>query len=295
MKILLTGARGQVGRALVERFKQDDNHFELLPLGREALDITDADAVWQTVNAFKPDLLINAAAYTSVDRAESEAQLCFAVNQTGAEHLAKASTAVGAVMIQLSTDYVFDGQSASAYLESDCPAPLSVYGASKLAGEQAVAETCPRHVILRTSWVFGEHGSNFVRTMLRLASSRRELNLVADQVGGPTYAGDLADALLTMALKVQTAEPDWGIYHYCGAPQISWYDFSQQIFSHAKAQGLLASTPRLNAITANDYGAAAKRPANSRLNCDKIQRTFGISPSNWQAALNNLSSFMPGP
>ena len=187
---------------------------------------------------------------------------------------------------------MFAGDKDGLYVESDAVAPQGVYGASKLAGELAVAEHCPRHLILRTAWVFGEHGNNFVKTMLRLGAQRDSLGIVADQFGGPTYAGDIAAALLTMAK--QALQPDfcaWGIYHFAGEPHVSWCQFAEAIFQAAGAQGVLSRQPQVNAISTADYPTPSKRPANSRLDCRKIQQVFGIEPSDWLAALQHIRAY----
>ena len=195
-------------------------------------------------------------------------------------------------MLHISTDYVFDGQATQPYTETDATAPQGVYGQSKLAGEQAVLAACSRSIILRTAWVFGEHGHNFVKTMLRLGRERDSLGIVSDQHGAPTYAGDIAAALLHIAHHITQGKPtEYGIYHFSGKPYVSWYQFAEAIFQQAQQQGILANTPQLFAIATPDYPTPAKRPANSCLQLDKIQQAFGISPSDWQQALTQLAPY----
>ena len=290
MKVLVTGSNGQVGYCLVQQLRQQNADF--LAIDRDQLDITHRPAVWQTVLDYRPDVIINAAAHTAVDKAESEAEQAFAINRDGAAYLAEAAQQIGAAMLHISTDYVFDGQATQPYTETDATAPQGVYGHSKLAGEQAVLAACSRSIILRTAWVFGEHGHNFVKTMLRLGRERDSLGIVSDQHGAPTYAGDIAAALLHIAHHITQGKPtEYGIYHFSGKPYVSWYQFAEAIFQQAQQQGILANTPQLIAIATPDYPTPAKRPANSCLQLDKIQQAFGIPPSNWQQALTQLAPY----
>ncbi|MFP1765504.1 dTDP-4-dehydrorhamnose reductase [Lonsdalea quercina] len=289
MKILITGSRGQVGHSLVAQLQ---GKAELLAVDRDELDITDRYAVLRKVEQFQPDYIINAAAHTAVDKAEDEIAPSYSINRDGPAYLSEAAKGVGAVMLHISTDYVFDGESDQIYSEEMPVGPQGIYGKSKLAGEYAVAESADRYLILRTAWVFGEHGNNFVKTMLRLGKTRDALSIVGDQVGGPTYAGDIAAALIRMVEFIEAGNtPEWGVYHFSGMPYVSWYEFAQAIFEQAGKTALLASLPTLTSISTSDYPTRAKRPANSRLNCQKIQRQFGIAPSDWQSALNNIQAY----
>ena len=264
MRILITGKNGQVGKCLVDLLEaQTDITF--LALNREELDITDAIQVSKIVSEFEPDIIINAAAYTAVDKAEQERQLANAINRDGPSNLALAAQKINAAIIHISTDYVFDGDSVDSYTESDVTAPQGEYGRSKLAGEQAVAHACPKHIILRTAWVFGEHGNNFVKTMLRLAKTRESLGVVADQFGGPTYAGDIANAIVTIAKQIVDGNQAYGTYHYSGFPHVNWHAFAEKIFEIALDKGVLVQPIKVNPITTLDYPTPAKRPANSRL------------------------------
>lgn len=266
--------------------------IEFLAVDRDQLDITDPDAVNKLVNEFKPDAIINAAAHTAVDKAEQEVELSYAINRDGAQFLAQSANSVGATILHISTDYVFVGDKVGEYVETDLVAPQGVYGQSKLAGELAVAAACPRHIILRTAWVFCETGNNFVKTMLRLAQTRDELGVVVDQFGGPTYAGDIANALIIMAKAISNGNQAFGIYHYSGLYHVSWYQFACEIFKQAKTQALLDKEMHVKAITSEQYPTPAKRPENSKLNCNKILQHFGIQASDWRAALNNLKGYL---
>lgn len=291
MKIVVTGANGQVGYCLQQQLREQD--FDFVALTRSELDISDTNAVNACIAELKPDVIINAAAYTAVDKAEQEPELAYAINRDGPANLARAAKTVGAAILHISTDYVFGGDASGSYREEDETAPQGIYGQSKLAGEHAVIATNDKHIILRTAWVFGEHGNNFVKTMLRLGSSRESLGIVADQEGGPTYAGDIATTLIQIVKHYAAGNTIiWGIYHYSGAPHISWFGFAQKIFSAAEKTKLYnKAIPQLNAIGTADYPTPAKRPANSKLDCSKIEKNFGIKPSNWGAALENIARY----
>lgn len=290
-RILITGGSGQVGHCLKAQL---EGCAELSIPDSTALNIADRRSVRQAVETFRPDYIINAAAYTAVDKAESDAERAFAVNRDGARHLAEAAEAAGAAMLHISTDYVFDGAGGAPYDEAAPTAPQNIYGASKLAGEQAVLAACRRAVVMRTSWVFGAHGQNFVKTMLRLGRERDSLGIVADQYGAPTAAADIAAALITIVRRhtpEQLAERA-GIYHYCGSPYASWFEFAETIFAEAAAQGVLAKIPAVKPIATADYPTPAKRPADSRLDCGKIRTVFGIGPCDWHSALSDLRPYL---
>lgn len=291
MKILVTGANGQVGHCLQQELA--NSHWECVALTRAELDISDAQAVEKAVQHIQPAVIINAAAYTAVDKAEQERELAFAINRDGPANLARAAQHINAAILHISTDYVFAGDAEGIYSEDSPTAPQGVYGQSKLEGEQAVIAANDKHIILRTAWVFGEHGNNFVKTMIRLGSSRDTLGIVADQEGGPTYAGDIAKALIAIAQQYANKETvAWGIYHYAGLPHISWFGFAKHIFAEVEQANLYKkAAPQLNAITTADYPTPAKRPANSKLDCSKIEKTFGIAASNWQLALKNINAY----
>lgn len=290
-RILITGGSGQVGHCLKAQLQ---GCAELSVPDSSALNIADRRSVRQAVEIFRPDYIINAAAYTAVDKAENDAERAFAVNRDGARHLAEAAEAAGAAMLHISTDYVFDGAGGAPYDETAPTAPQNIYGASKLAGEQAVLAACRRAVVMRTSWVFGAHGQNFVKTMLRLGRERDSLGIVADQYGAPTAAADIAAALITIVRRhtpEQLAERA-GIYHYCGSPYASWFEFAEIIFAEAAAQGVLVKIPTVKPIATADYPTPAKRPADSRLDCGKIRTVFGIGPCDWHSALSDLRPYL---
>ena len=288
MKYLITGAGGQIGSRLTALLH---GKADVFAADRRTLDITRRDDVLQAALAFRPDVVINAAAYTAVDDAEREPEAAFAVNAAGAGHLAQAAQTVGAAMVQISTDYVFDGRHAAPYRETDLPSPLNVYGQSKYAGEQAVQAACARHLIVRTAWVFGKHGGNFVKTLLRLGRRQHVLNVVDDQRGNPTYADDAAAALLHMAEQAVQGKAAWGVYHFAGDTAVSRDEFARAVLVQAAAQGLLPRVPEVRPVSSRDYPSAAERPADSRLDCRKVQAAFGIAPSDWQAALHDLSDY----
>jgi len=233
-----------------------------------------------------PDLVINLAAYTAVDRAESAPDRVWAVNCAGAAHIAAACGENATPLIQLSTDYVFDGRKAGSYREDDAVGPLGVYGRSKEAGERAVRAAVAQHVILRTAWVFGAHGTNFVKTMLRLAADRPALHVVADQRGRPTPAADIAAALTVIAGYIERGEAEWGTYHFAGDPAVSWHGFAEAIFNFATSR--LTARPKVEPITTDQYPTAAQRPMNSVLACLKIQDAFGISAPSWPEGLSRV-------
>lgn len=279
-KILITGANGQLGRELAERA----SGVELLALSRDALDIGDANAVTERVAALAPDVVINAAAYTAVDRAESEPDQAHRVNATGAGNLAHACASLGVRLLHVSTDFVFDGSSSVPYRPGDATGPLGVYGQSKLDGEQAVREACPGALILRTGWVYSRFGNNFVKTMLRLMAERESLNVVCDQVGTPTWAGGLAEALWRFAARPQLE----GSYHWSDAGVCSWYDFALAIYEEGMARGLLSRPVAVHPIPASDYPTPAQRPAYSVLDKTDTWRDLDCQGVHWREQLRRM-------
>lgn len=280
MRALVIGRNGQLARALGEQAP------ELPRLGRDALDLTDPAAAERAVRDHAPDLVINAAAYTDVERAEDEPGLAHAVNRDGVAALARGAAQAGAALIHVSTDYVFDGARQGEWTEADPTGPLNVYGASKLAGEQAALAANPRTLVLRTSWVYSPWGRNFVTTMLGLAD-RERLTIVGDQQGKPTSALSLARAILAIAPGVAAAPAGaaaWGVRHYAGRGVTSWAGFAREVF--ALAQGRLAErTPEVEPIATADYPTRARRPLNSALDCAAFERDFGVATVEWRAAL----------
>lgn len=280
MRILVTGRDGQVARSLAER----GAGHEMIFAGRPELDLADPDSIARTVEAASPDLIVSAAAYTAVDQAQDEPDLAMAINGEGPGLLARAAARIGAPIIHLSTDYVFDGALDRPWREDDPVAPLNVYGATKLAGEQAVAASGAAYAILRTAWVYSPFGTNFVRTMLRLAETRDELPVVEDQLGCPTSALDIAEAVLAIATTWH-AEPKRGtgeVYHFAGGGETSWAEFAQAIFAESTLRGGPAA--EVKGIPAANYPTKARRPANSRLDCGKFTRDF-YAPPPWRDSL----------
>ncbi|RRO01992.1 dTDP-4-dehydrorhamnose reductase [Pectobacterium aquaticum] len=278
MKILLTGANGQLGRCFQDRLPA---HWQIWSTDASELDITDLKQVEAAIAHYQPDAIVNAAAYTAVDKAESEPVLAEKINVTGPHNLATVAHEKGIRLVHVSTDYVFDGHATTPYIESSTTNPLSVYGKTKLAGEQAVTKAAPDSIIVRTAWVFSEYGNNFVKTMLRLAKERDALSIVADQRGCPTYAGDLAQAIISLLEKNAAG----GIYHYAGDKEVNWFEFAHAIFFVAVQKAVLSKAPTLTPITTAQYPTPAHRPAYSTLAGDKI-KALGITLSDWQRALN---------
>lgn len=287
MKILITGAQGQVGKEL--KTVANEQGFTVIAAGRNELDVTKLEKVKSYIQSKNADIVINAAAYTAVDKAEEEQDIAYAINRDGASNLARASKEQNIPLLHISTDYVFDGSQADAYCENDAVSPLGIYGASKWQGEEAIREELAQHIILRVAWVFGAQGDNFVKTMLRLEQDRDELNVVADQFGGPSPAKNIAETLIALATQYQKNKTlEWGTYHYCGTEKTNWCDFAKKIFKQAKEQGLIEKEIKVNAITTAEYPTPAKRPANSMLDCSKIKNTFGIEMPSWKEALNQV-------
>jgi dTDP-4-dehydrorhamnose reductase len=277
MKVLITGAGGQVGKALLASVPP---HVEVLGLGRAELDIGNADAVRSRVAAFQPAVIINAAAYTAVDKAESEPELADAINAQGPRFLAQAALAIpGCRLLHISTDYVFDGKGSAAYKTSDPTNPLSTYGRTKLAGEEAVIEVLgERAVVLRTAWVYAAEGKNFLLTMLRLMRERGAVRVVADQSGTPTTADSIAGALWALAYKSDTRR----ILHWTDAGKATWYDFAVAIAEEGHAAGLLPKSVQVTAITTADYPTPAHRPGNSVLDWSETVPQLGLTPAPWR-------------
>jgi len=295
-QVLVTGAKGQIGTELAA--ESGAHGLSVTALSRSLLDITDADAIAEAIAAHKPDIVINAAAYTAVDKAESEPEFANAVNARGPGLLGAACDGAGIPLFHLSTDYVFDGSATRAWREDDPVNPLGVYGRGKAEGEASVRRATQRHIILRTAWIFSAHGGNFVKTMLRLAGERDRLTVVDDQSGNPTSATDVARVLLHLAsscMDQMTAgqEPPWGTYHFVSAGVTSWCGFARAIMKGSSFRGgpCVPVTP----ITTAEYPTPAKRPANSALDCDKLKTVFGIEPRPWEFSLEDVLDQLVGP
>ncbi|ESZ73221.1 dTDP-4-dehydrorhamnose reductase [Mesorhizobium sp. L103C119B0] len=287
MRLVVTGRDGQVAASLLEAGQRRDG-IEVVTLGRPVLDLARPDTVFDALAAARPDIVVSAAAYTAVDQAEDEPDLAFAVNAVGAGKVAEAAAKLGVPVIHLSTDYVFDGTKDGAYVETDATAPLGVYGASKLAGELAVAAVNPRHLILRTAWVYSPFGKNFVKTMLRLAGDRDEIAVVADQWGNPTSALDIADSILHAAavLRGDDSFDGYGIYHLAGTGETSWSGFARYVLETSRALG--GPCAKVRDIATVEYPTKASRPRNSRLSTAKFAVTFGWRAPAWRNSADEI-------
>ena len=300
MRILLTGVHGQLGTDLLPRLQPLG---EVVAVGRAECDLSSVEAIRKLVAGVRPDVIVNPAAYTAVNDAEAQRELAYAINATAPGALAEEARRLGAMLVHYSTDYVFDGSKPGAYTETDEPAPLNVYGASKLAGERAVAAAGGRFLVLRTSWVYGPNGNNFLRTIRRLAAEREELRIVDDQVGAPTSSMQLAEATARLVRQLSAAaEPEFpsGLYHATAEGSVSWCGFARAIVSEMKAAEMKAAgmkaeaqaeggtTMRVRqvvAIRSDEYPVAARRPLNSVLSNQKFERAFGFRLGSWRQAL----------
>lgn len=293
MRLLIAGWQGQVARALVE-LAPSAADVEAFAVGRPGLDLCNAATIKRAMTDVRPDVIINSAAYTAVDKAESEQEAAFALNRTGAGLLAEEAAKRGAAIIHISTDYVFDGQKSAPYVETDSVAPQSVYGRSKLQGEEAVRQVNGQHIIARTAWVYSPAGANFVKTMLRFAGERDSVRVVDDQMGNPTYAPHLAKALLDIARKVRREPRDgqWGTYHLAGRGDVSWCGFAREVFRVSAELG--GPSAEVTAITTADYPTQAARPKNSRLDCSKAEQTFGVALPDWREGVRECVTRLLG-
>lgn len=291
MRILITGKNGQVGSELSRLYQ---SRSDVVSVGRDECDLGSEQAIRGMIRRVEPAVIVNAAAYTAVDKAEAEPELCFAINAAAPRVLAEEAAQLGALLIHYSTDYVFDGEKPEPYLESDPINPMSVYGATKAGGEAAVVEAASRYLVLRTSWVYGAEGKNFLRTMLRLGAERSELRVVDDQVGAPTSAAAIAAATVRLVEQYagQNAAPGThlpaGIYHMTAGGSTSWCGFARAIFS----AGLLTAPPQVQAIPSSEYPTPAKRPANSVLANEKFAHAFAFRLPHWQQQLQDVLAGM---
>jgi len=284
MRIVVTGVNGQIATSLIERGR---GRADIIALGRPRLELTNRESVLRAIEASPCDIIVNAAAYTAVDKAEQEPGEATRINADGAAHVAEAAAIAGVPLLQLSTDYVFNGAGERPYRETDPTDPTSAYGRSKLAGESRVHAAQPNCAILRTAWVYSPFGANFVRTMLRLGETREEVSVVADQHGNPTYALDIADALLAIAARLaEDASSDLrGVFHMTGQGEATWADVAEATFAAAERHG--RKPVRVRRIGTLDYPTPAKRPANSRLDNDKLSRTYGVVLPEWRRSLSD--------
>lgn len=290
MKYLIVGNKGQVGTELTSILEKQGHPFSAYDFPE--MDITNLELVQSIVDKDQPDILINCAAYTAVDKAEEEKEAAFAVNADGPGNLAKACAKANIPLIHISTDYVFNGTKEGEYYETDQANPIAVYGESKWVGEELVRKNLSNHIIIRTSWVFSSHGNNFVKTMLRLSQEREELRVVADQRGCPTSAREIARAIYTISQS--QLENKYGAYHFCQPEPTTWHGFASETIAQAKNIGFPVVTKEIEPIETSQYPTPATRPANSVLNCDKICTNFGLTIPNWKdsllEALNELSN-----
>ena len=287
----MTGVNGQVGHVLQTALAG----LNVVGMSRDELDLSNVDAIKSVVREVKPDLIINPAAYTAVDKAESEPDLAYAVNAVAPQILAEEAERIGSALIHFSTDYVYDGNKNTAYIESDTVNPNSVYGKSKLAGEKAIQRVGFPHLILRTSWVYGAYGKNFLKTILRLAAERDTLGIVADQFGAPTSSASIAFALKMLLTQWDSTQNSAsGVYHFTNADSTSWHGFASEIVSQyqslAKRPTLKVNTTDIAKLTTADYPTPAARPKNSCLDNGKLKQTFGIALPTWQQGLQEVMS-----
>lgn len=289
LRLAVTGSQGQVARSLIDR--ADAAGVEIVTLARPDFDLTKPESIEEAVRSARPQVVVSAAAHTGVDLAESEPEIAYLINATGAGLLARAAAAIQVPVVHLSTDYVFDGLMDRPYREDDATGPNGVYGMSKLAGEQAVAAANPNHAILRTAWVYSPFGKNFVRTMLTAAKIRPLLKVVGDQTGNPTSALDIADGVIAVArnLVIRQDQRDLrGVFHMTGAGSATWATFAETIFDLSKAAG--GPFAEIKAITTAEYPTPAKRPGNSRLDCDRLQRLHSVRLPDWRASTGDCIS-----
>jgi dTDP-4-dehydrorhamnose reductase len=286
IKILLLGGSGQVGKAF--QSLELGPSFELFTPSSEEINLAKPDSIYAPIMQIEPDIIINCAAYTAVDNAETDQITAEQVNATAPGIIAKACQALDIPLIHISTDYVFDGKACAPYREEQITAPINIYGRSKLNGETLIAENCNKHLIIRTSWVFADEGTNFVRTMVRLGKERDELKIINDQTGSPTYAGDIAKAIEKLVgLSLKNDFIAWGTYHFSSKSPCSWYEFAHAIFAIAKEAGLVKDSCSLQPIPTSDYPTPAARPIYSVLDCTKIQ-SLGIDQPDWKTGLENM-------
>lgn len=286
LKVLLTGKNGQLGLSC-QKYLLDNSEMkwiECIAQDSKQLNISDFEVVKKRIEFIKPDIIINTAAHTKVDFAEDDVSNSFLVNGIGIENLAKIARLYNIPIIHISTDYVFDGNSDKPYLPTDKVNPQSIYGKSKLAGENALINNLSSHVIIRTSWVFSEYGDNFVKSMIRAASNRSSLNVVSDQIGSPTYAGDIAEIIFKVCKKIKDNSMNWGVYHFTGGQNISWFEFANLIFEKAKMYDVIDYMPQIIPVASVQYPTKAKRPNYSVLNCQSLINILGLN------ALPNLEN-----
>ena len=289
MKLLVLGCKGQLGRCLSDQLVSAEH--EVVFTSRTEIDILDFQTTKEKFFEVAPDLVINATAYTAVDQAEEDQEIADSINHLAVSNIAEICNEADIWLVHISTDYVFDGMSNNPYNEKDPVSPQSIYGLSKLNGELAIQSSGCSYLIFRTAWVFSEYGNNFLKTMLNLGAERDELSIVGDQIGCPTYAQDIAKAIVVAVANLNLKKSNCSVYHYCGDQSCSWYEFAIAIFQQARNFGF--TTPNsVYAIDTIDYPTPASRPRFSVLNCSKIETTFGIRPSNWSRGITEILEIM---
>ena len=285
MKLLVLGSKGQLGRCLNDQL--DNSDYNIIYTSREQIDIGAIEATKSQILEIKPDVVINATAYTAVDKAEEEPEKSALINHLAVANIADTCSQLGCWLVHFSSDYVFDGASTVAYIEEDKTNPIGVYGDTKLKGEIAIQSSGCRHIIIRTAWVFSEYGNNFLKTMLRLGAERSEIRIVGDQVGCPTYAQDIAKAIMAILESLKTKEVSSCLYHFSGNFCCSWAEFAQAIFDQAVELQIITSKPNILTITTKEFPTLAKRPVRSELSSNKIRSTFGIDPSDYMLGIRS--------
>jgi len=291
MKILVIGSKGQLGCCLADQLS--DTGYEVIFTSRAEIDISDLVETKVKITALCPTIVINASAYTAVDKAEDDPYGAEKINHIAVANIASTCREIGCWLIHISTDYVFDGVSSHPYGEDAETNPQGVYGDSKLKGELAIQSSGCKYLMIRTAWVYSEYGNNFLKTMLRLGADRDELSIVGDQIGCPTYAQDIAKSIVSILSRLDLKGSTSGIYHYCGDEPCSWYDFARAIFSEAEIHGL-KSPSNIKSITTVEYPTPAMRPAYSVLDCTKIENVFGVTPSNWRDGIKIVTDRLQG-
>ncbi|MEZ9140924.1 MULTISPECIES: dTDP-4-dehydrorhamnose reductase [unclassified Shewanella] len=296
MKVWLVGADGQLGQSLIAYFKQNSSllsaRFELQSTNKSDVDICNSDSVSRYMAMFKPDIIVNAAAYTNVEQAEIDIELCREVNLVGTRNLANTASHHNIPLIHLSTDYVFDGDSVTPYLETDEACPVNTYGKTKLQSEALISAALKQHLIIRTSWLISQYGNNFSKTILRLSKQLSKLTMISDQRGCPTFADDLSAAIFKLLMAIEAGQVDWGTFHYCGNTAMTWFELTQQILDEALEQKKITFKPEVVAISSEAFAVQANtkaiRPKYSVLDCQKIKEVWGITKPDWTCSLKRL-------
>ena len=285
MKVLVLGSNGQLGRCLYDQFS--GTNYDVIYSCKDKIDLCDINSLKEKIIFIKPDIVINAAAFTAVDNAEEQTKKANLINHLAVSTIANICNELGAWLVHISTDYVFDGNAKNPYKEDEKTNPQCVYGQSKLKGELAIKSSGSKYIILRTAWVFSEYGNNFLKTMLRLGKDRKELNVVGDQLGCPTYAQDIAKAIVSMLSNIVLTKSNSEIFHFCGDDACTWHEFAKVIFLEAKALGY-ATPVHVNSIMTADYPTPALRPGYSVLECSKVKHVYGLEPSNWRSGIKTV-------